>query len=165
MLCYSQPCTRRCAEPELPSAGCVESHAWERSSPCLPFISLPIQPCLPWTRIQSSHLTRMILLSFQMQDFFLQGTHLCAARFVEVIWVGSLGAIFESALADLVALSLPGVWLTAREGRDYASKLEPSLEGGLMRAPLRGLFLTPGTTLYLCMASTWSCPFISPMSP
>lgn len=74
----------------------------------------------------------MIHLSFQMQDLFLQGTHLWVARFVEVTWVGSLGTIYESVLADLVALSLPGLWLTAREGRDYDSKLEPSLEGGLM---------------------------------
>lgn len=68
--------------------------------------------------------------------------------------MGSLSAIYESALADLVVLSLPGLRLTAREGRDYDSKLEPSLEGGLMTAPLRGLFFTPGTILNLSIAST-----------
>lgn len=57
----------------------------------------------------------MIHSSFQIQHLFLQGTHLWVARFVEVAWVGPLSAIWESTWTDLVALSLPGVWFTARE--------------------------------------------------
>lgn len=105
-IIYTQPWTYRCTELELLPAS-AEPHTCGHSSPCLPFISLPLQQNLQWIRIQSSHLTQMIHLSFQMQHLFLQGTHLWVAKFVEVIWVGSLSTIYESVLADVVALGLP----------------------------------------------------------
>lgn len=106
-LHYSPSWTNRCTGIELLLASRVTC-TWI-------FFSMP--PChLPFPSAKLAlNQNRMIHSSFQIQHLFLQGTHLWVARFVEVVWVGPLSAIWESTWTDLVALSLPGMWFTARE--------------------------------------------------